>query len=275
MAATTAFGELDRARDDASAGIDSRYAWVRLFFALALGTIGGVGMWSVVVVLPAVQADFGISRADASFAYTLTMIGFGAGGILMGRLVDRFGVFQPLVGSILVLCLGYIASAASANILAVRDRHGLLIGMLGSAISFGPLIADTSLWFQKRRGIAVAICASGNYLAGTIWPPIVQYFVATYGWRLTHVGIGFFCLAAMLPLAMLMRRPSPMIAAPTAAQSAVAARARSTSRRWSCRSRWLSPASPAASPCRCRRCTSSPTAATSVTAQRAAPRCCR
>ncbi len=224
MAATTAFNEVARARDEASGGIDSSYAWLRLCFALALGTMGGIGMWSVVVVLPAVQADFGISRADASFAYTLTMMGFGAGGILMGRLVDRFGVFQPLVGSILVLCIGYLASAASTNILQFAISHGLLIAMLGSAISFGPLMADTSLWFQKRRGIAVAIAASGNYLAGTIWPPIVQYFVASYGWRLTHIGIGLFCVIAMVPLALLLRRPSPMIQAPTAAQSAIAAR---------------------------------------------------
>ncbi len=200
--------------------IDSSYAWIRLAIALALGTIGGIGMWSVVVVLPAVQADFGISRADASLAYTLTMIGFGAGGILMGRLVDRFGVFQPLVGCILVLSIGYMASASATNIWQFGIAHGLLIGMLGCAISFGPLMADTSLWFNKRRGIAVAICASGNYLAGTIWPPIVQFLVASYGWRLTHVGIGVFCLIVMLPMALLMRRPSPMIpvaAAPTAA----------------------------------------------------------
>ena len=224
MAATTAGSSFGGSRPtEGPGGIDSGYAWLRLCFALALGTMGGIGMWSVVVVLPAVQADFGISRADASFAYTLTMMGFGAGGILMGRLVDRFGVFQPLVGSILVLSIGYLASAASTNILQFAISHGLLIAMLGSAISFGPLMADTSLWFQKRRGIAVAIAASGNYLAGTIWPPIVQYFVASYGWRLTHIGIGLFCVIAMLPLALLLRRPSPMIQAPTAAQSAIAA----------------------------------------------------
>ncbi len=207
----------------AVSGIDSGYAWMRLMIALTFGTIGGVGMWSVVVVLPFVQADFGISRADASIAYTMTMLGFGFGGILMGRLADRFGIFQPLIGGSIVLCLGYLATAHATNIWQFAIAHGLLIGLLGSSISFAPLIADTSLWFDKRRGLAVSICAAGNYLAGTIWPPIVQYLVSTYGWRHTHVGIGLFCAAVMVPLAFTMRRQSPVL---TAAASAAAAAAR-------------------------------------------------
>ena len=207
----------------AVSGIDSGYAWMRLMIALTFGTIGGVGMWSVVVVLPFVQADFGISRADASIAYTMTMLGFGFGGILMGRLADRFGIFQPLIGGSIVLCLGYLATAHATNIWQFAIAHGLLIGLLGSSISFAPLIADTSPWFDKRRGLAVSICAAGNYLAGTIWPPIVQYLVSTYGWRHTHVGIGLFCAAVMVPLAFTMRRQSPGL---TAAASAAAAAAR-------------------------------------------------
>ncbi len=223
MVATSRTGNGRADGHGANGGIESSYAWMRLLIALAFGTIGGVGMWSVVVVLPFVQADFGISRADASIAYTLTMLGFGFGGILMGRLVDRFGIFQPLVGGSIVLCLGFLASAHATNIWQFAVAHGLLIGFLGSSVSFAPLIADTSLWFDKRRGLAVSICAAGNYLAGTIWPPIVQYLVATYGWRHTHVGIGLFCAAVMVPLAFTMRRQSPVL---TAAASAAAAAAR-------------------------------------------------
>ena len=200
--------------------IDSGYAWRRLAIAVALSTIGIVGMWSVVVVLPFVQADFNISRAEASIGYTLTMIGFGCGNIVLGRLVDRFGIFQPLLGGIAVLCLGYLASAHATNIWQFAIAHGLLIGFLGSAITFGPLIADTSLWFQKRRGLAVSICACGSYLAGTIWPPLLQHFIAGYGWRATHVGVGFVCLVTMLPLAFALRRRAPVL---TAAASATAA----------------------------------------------------
>ena len=193
--------------------VDSRYAWLRLMAALALSTIGGVGMWSVVVVLPAVQKEFDLTRADASLSYSLAMAGFGVGGVLLGRLVDTLGVFRPLVSCIFVLSLGYMATAFAGAHWQFAIAYGLLIAMLGSAISFGPLMADASLWFERRRGIAVAICASGNYLAGTIWPPIVQRLVDAYGWRQTHVWIGLFCLVTMLPLALALRRPAPLIGA--------------------------------------------------------------
>ena len=199
----------ERTTGAASGEIDSRYAWMRLMAALALATIGGVGMWSVVVILPAVQETFALSRADASLSYTLAMTGFGVGGILMGRLVDSLGLFRPLVAGILVLSLGYVATAFAETHWQFGVAYGLLIAMLGGSISFGPLIADTSLWFDRRRGIAVGICASGNYLAGTLWPPLLQSLVATHGWRQTHVWIALFCLVTMLPLALVLRRPPP------------------------------------------------------------------
>src|SRR6185295_20189901 len=90
--------------------------------------------------------------------------------------------------------------------------HGVLLGLVGSSASFAPLVADTSLWFVRRRGIAVAICASGNYVAGAIWPPIVQHFVQTAGWRATYVGLGVFCLLTLPALALLMRRRPPAVA---------------------------------------------------------------
>ena len=189
--------------------VESPYAWARLGAALLLSTLGGVGMWSVVVVLPTVQAEFGVARADASFPYTLTMILFGLSGILMGRLSDRFGIMIPVIGGALALSLGYLVAGSSVGIGQFALVQGLLIGV-GSAATFAPLLADTSHWFTRRRGIAVAIFASGNYLAGAIWPPIVQHFVETVGWRQTYFGIGVFCLATMLPLALALRRKLPM-----------------------------------------------------------------
>ncbi|NLD70896.1 MAG: MFS transporter [Limnobacter sp.] len=191
------------------AEVDSRYAWFRLAVTLVLMTIGGCGMYVVVVVLPAVQAEFGIARGQASLPYTMTMIGFGIGGVLMGRLSDRHGIVLPLRIGAVTLALGFAAAAISPNLLTFTLAQGLLIGLFGSGAMFSPLITETSFWFLRRRGIAVAICASGNYLAGTVWPPIVQHFVDSSGWRATYVGIGLFCLATMLPLAQLMRRPRP------------------------------------------------------------------
>ncbi|MGE0699205.1 MAG: MFS transporter [Hyphomicrobiaceae bacterium] len=194
---------------EARSEIDGWPAWLRLGAALAMSTAGGVGMWSVVVVLPAVQESFKITRGEASLAFTLTMLGFGFGGILMGNLADRVGIFRPLVGAGVTLGLGYIATAYAGDIWQFALVHGIVIGLLGSSVSFGPMIADISHWFEKRRGIAVAICASGNYLAGAIWPPIVQHLVATYGWRQTHVWLGLFVIATMLPLSLAFRRRAP------------------------------------------------------------------
>ncbi len=195
---------------------DSRYAWFRLWVSLALATIGGCGMYIVVVVLPAVQADFGVARGGASLPYMATLIGFGIGGILMGRLTDRYGVAVPVAIGAVSLALGCFAAASAQSLTGFAIAHGLLIGMLGSSATFSPLVADISFWFVRRRGIAVAICASGNYLAGTLWPPVVEHFVGTIGWRQTYMGVGLFCLVTMLPLAALLRRrkgPAPGIPA--------------------------------------------------------------
>jgi MFS family permease len=188
---------------------DSRYAWFRLWVSLALATIGGCGMYVVIVVLPVVQTEFGVARGGASLPYMLTLIGFGIGSILMGRLTDRFGVAVAAGVGAVSLALGFIGSASANSLAAFAIVHGLLIGMFGSSATFSPLVADISFWFVRRRGIAVAICASGNYLAGAVWPPIVEHFVGLAGWRQTYVGIGLFCLLTMLPLAMLLRRRTP------------------------------------------------------------------
>ena len=174
-------------------------------------------MWSVVVALPAVQADFAIDRGLASLPYTLTMIGYAAGGVMMGRFADRFGVGRPILVGAFALGLGYIAAGLAQNIWQFILAHGMLIAFLGSSSTFGPLIADTSLWFTRRRGIAVSICATGNYLAGTIWPPIVQHFIATVGWRTTHIGVGVFCILTIVPLTLALRRRPPLQHAPGAA----------------------------------------------------------
>ncbi len=184
---------------------DSPYAWWRLSVSVLLSTIGGVGMWSVVVVLPAMQIDFGVDRGAASLPYTLTMFGFAGGGVLLGQLADRFGVTLPVILSTLALGAGYIAVGYAPSLWLVAIAHGALIGV-GTSATFAPLMADISHWFVRRRGIAVTVAASGNYLAGTIWPPVVQHFTATAGWRATYIGIGLFCLVTMLPLALLLRR---------------------------------------------------------------------
>ena len=203
--------------------VDSRYAWWRLAATLGLMTLGSSAMYVVAVVLPTVQAEFGVARSDASLPYTLLMIGFGVGGVLMGRLADRHGVMVPVLVGAVGLGLGFAGAALAPSILVFAIVHGLLLGLLGSSATFAPLVADTSAWFVRRRGIAVAICASGNYLAGAIWPPIVQAVVQSHGWRAAYFGLALTCAVAMplLALALRPRAPAATPAPVTALRTAV------------------------------------------------------
>ena len=205
--------------------IESPYAWSRLCVAVALMTIGGAWMYVVPVVLPRMQEEFSLGRSEASLPYTLTMILFGMGGVLMGRFADRFGVMVPALGSAVALCLGFVLAGTSTSLWQFSLAHAVLIGLLGSSATFAPLVADTSMWFKQRRGIAVSICISGSYLAGAIWPPVAQHFFETVGWRQTYIGIGLFSLVAIPPLAMLLRKRPPILEAPPSGAATGAARA--------------------------------------------------
>lgn len=188
--------------------IDGRYAWMRLGISLALGTLGSVGFWGVIVILPAVQTEFGVDRADASIPYTLTMIGFAAGNVLIGRYVDRLGIVMPIIVAAVGLGLGFIGAAYAGSIWTFALFQGIVIG-IGTAATFGPLIADVSHWFRRRRGLAVATAASGNYVGGALWPLAMQALMDGSDWRTTYIVVGIVCMAGMIPLALMLRRPPP------------------------------------------------------------------
>ena len=178
---------------------------------MCLVTLGSSCMYVVAVVLPPVQAEFGVDRANASLPYTLMMICLGVGGMWTGKLADRFGITPVLwVGSVAVTA-GFVIAGLAPNIWVFGLAHGILLGLLGSSSTFAPLMADTSLWWNKRRGIAVAICACGNYVAGAFWPPVAQWGIETIGWRHTYIYMGIFCGVCMLLLSFLMRQRPPLV----------------------------------------------------------------
>ncbi len=216
-----------RPAPEPSRGVESAYAWSRLAVSLLLMTIGGVGMYGAAVVLPAMQADFGVARGDASLPYTLTLIGFGIGGILMGRIADRHGVMVVTMIGAVALGVGFVAAGSAGSLLQFSLAHGLLIGLLGTSATFAPLVADTSQWFDRRRGIALAICMSGNYLAGVVWAPVMQHAIDAVGWRTTYVALGIFCVVTILPLAFFLRTraPSSSLTAPAIGVAAAPLRA--------------------------------------------------
>ena len=199
--------------------IDSRTAAWRLLVTVLLVTLGNSAMYVVSVVLPAVQSEFGISRANASLPYTFMMVCLGLGGLFTGRWADRFGIARVLwLGSAAVLG-GYVLAALSGNVWMFGLAHGLL-GLLGGAATFAPLMADTGLWWNKRRGMAMAVCASGNYIAGTLWPSLAQWGITHYGWRPTYIALGLVCGIGMALLAFYMRRPPPALALPATGAAA-------------------------------------------------------
>ncbi|MCC8968492.1 MFS transporter [Bradyrhizobium sp. Pear76] len=182
---------------------DSRRAWLRLVVAVVIGSLGSVGMWSVVVALPVVQTDFGATRGTASLAFTMVMLGFGIGQVVTGKISDRFGIVAAIGAGIGILGLGYIGAGYAPSVWAFILLH-FAIG-LSSAATFGPLMAEASHWFERYRGLAVAIAASGNYVGGTVWPPLVNFGIQSVGWRTTHIAIGIFTALGMTLALMLLR----------------------------------------------------------------------
>jgi MFS family permease len=176
---------------------------VRLCLALVIASIGAVGMWTVVVVLPTVQAEFAATRGAVSLAFTMTMMGFGLGGVVMGRITDRFGIVAAMGLGIAFLGGSYVLVGLSVTLWQFIAVY-FLIG-LGTSATFAPLMAEASHWFERYRGLAVTIVASGNYVAGTVWPPLVNWGVQSAGWRTTHIAIGIFCAVTMTLLLLVLR----------------------------------------------------------------------
>lgn len=183
---------------------DSTYSWMRLLITMGVAVIANAGMWAIVVIMPAVEAEFGTTRAEASLPYTLNMIGFALGNFALGRALDRFGITLSLILAALGIVVGLILAILSQSIPMLSFAQ-VIIGF-ASAVGFGPLIADISHWFVRRRGIAVALVASGNYLSGAIWPMVLAGVLQTQGWRGVYTVLAVTTFLGVIPLAFFLRR---------------------------------------------------------------------
>jgi MFS family permease len=190
--------------------IETRYGWVIVFASLAVHSIGLGAPTILFVALKPIAADLGTARAVPSLAYSMLMVGAGVGGVAMGWWMDRRGILQPVVFGSLMVGLGAIVASQSESRWSLYVANGLLIGLLGKAAMIAPLVANVTRWFDRRRGLAVAIITAGQGVAGAVWPGIIQSMNDAFGWRGTYLYYGIFALLTMLPITLLLRPRPPV-----------------------------------------------------------------
>lgn len=175
--------------------------------ALVIGLVANAGMWAVVVIMPAVEAEFALTRAETSLPYMLSMLGYGLGNFIIGRWVDRVGIATALIGASFGIAVSFFAATQASDIGALAAVH-FILGLF-AAVGFAPLMSDISHWFLKWRGTAMALVASANYLSGAVWPTVLAGVLAQSGWRAVYLTLAVITVVVVPFLAMLLRRQLP------------------------------------------------------------------
>lgn len=202
-----------RPRTDARAdrfpdSVETGWSWVAAALAIGILSISYGGPLIVVVGLKPIAAALGSDRSVIALAAALVWVGTGSGGILMGWVADRIGVRRTVIFGALMTALGLAVSAAG-RVWTLYLGHALLIGFLGGGALYPPLLIYVSRWFDRRRGTALALISSGQYIAGVIWPTVFQHWLGWFGWQSTMLCYALV-VVAMAPLALFLRpAPSP------------------------------------------------------------------
>jgi MFS family permease len=206
--------------------VEGRGAWVAAGAVLALLSISYGSPLLIVVGLKPITAGLGTVREVTALAAALTWVGTGAGGILMGWMADRVGIRRIVMFGAVMIAAG-LAVSSIGTVWALYVGHGLLLGLLGNGAMFPPLLVYVSRWFDRRRGAALALIASGQYIAGMIWPTVFEHAIARYGWQATMIAYGIVVIVAIPPIAALFLHPPPAHPHAEATVSAAARRGRS------------------------------------------------
>lgn len=190
------------------ASIESRASWVAAGATLAILALAYGSTLLIVVGLSAMETALGVPRAVLALAGSLTWVGTGLGGIVMGWMADRLGV-RPTVLLGAVMVSAGLALASTGHVWAIYLGHGVLIGFLGMGAIYAPLVIYVSRWFDRRRGTAIALISSGQYIAGVVWPAVFERVIAGSGWRVAYLGYAGVVLLGVVPLALLFLRATP------------------------------------------------------------------
>jgi MFS family permease len=186
--------------------IESRPSWVAAAITTAILAISYGAPLLVVVGLKPITASLGTDRSVVALAGALVWVGTGMGGIVMGWVADRIGVRSTVVFGALMAALG-LAVSTIGQVWALFFGHAILIGLLGNSAHFPPLVVYISRWFDRRRGAAVALISSGQYVAGMLWPTVFERAMTRFGWQATMLGYAVVVAAAILPLALFLQPP--------------------------------------------------------------------
>ena len=171
--------------------IDSQQAWLRLILIFVMSVLGTAGMWSVVIIMPNIQNEFQLDRAASTYPYVTTMFGYGFGNVIIGRMLDKVGFKKPIIFALALLIISYILSTFAYDILWLSVIQ-FFLGFSAAAF-FGPMMADISKFFYKRKGLAVSLVASAQHLCGAIWPFLIKGFLLEGDWRNAHLFIALIC----------------------------------------------------------------------------------
>jgi MFS family permease len=205
--------------------IESRDSWVVATVALVTMLMAFGAAWIAAVALKDIAAEVGGVRSIPALASALAWLGSGAGGIMMGRIADRFGTRWTVLCGTLMIGLGLAISTLGPR-WPLWIGHGLFVGLIGLGGINAPMYIYVSRWFDRRRGSALALISSGSYLAGAMWPPVFERTIAAFGWRQTMLWYALAEVVVIAPLALIYFRHPPEVIYPATALDSAGRKAR-------------------------------------------------
>ena len=180
------------------------YGWVMVLVVFVLSGLAFGSMASISVFLKPVSLEFGWSRGQTSFAYTIASLASAVFGVLWGQVADKYGTrWFGFVGAI---CMSLVLFALSSlNSIAQFYALYFLFGAMGSALLFSPLYANVGFWFRENPGLALGLAASGGAIGQAFIPHLSGILIESSGWKLAYVNLAIIYILISLPIAFLIK----------------------------------------------------------------------